>query len=137
MGLGNPKWMSPEMRENFYGDNVKNEHPKSDIFSLGLIALYCIDSNEFKNNFSPILTKFNDKKPNKAMHSNYLKDFEESLLAYLDDFRLRNLNSPRILNFFYMLKNMFSFSPSARPSIQQLYEDFPLKSSHLVLKLYF
>ena len=57
--VGTPKWMSPEMRKSWNGI-VNTELPKSDIFSLGLIILYCIDTNNFKKVLLPILKEYND-----------------------------------------------------------------------------
>ena len=124
MAVGTPQWISPEMRKAMAGDKfVDTNLPKSDIFSLGLIALYCLDTLEFNKTLSPILVKENMPLKELLIH---LEMFERHLLTYLDDFRLRNEQCPSIRKFFYMLKSMLSFSPCARPSIQQLYEDFPL-----------
>jgi serine/threonine protein kinase len=124
MCVGTPEWISPEMRKSI-SENVTSELPKSDIFSLGLIALYCLDTAEFTKQLSPILSQFKINL-NKNEISDHLYNLENALKIYLDDFRLRNLKNPDKISFFYMLKSMLSFSPSARPSIQQLYEDFPL-----------
>ena len=125
MAVGTPKWMSPEMRKALSDDDVDTNLAKSDIFSLGLIALYCLDTHEFNKRLSPILKEVKEKMSQKELFI-YLQKFEKHLLTYLDDFRLRNVQCPSITKFFYMLKSMLSFSPCARPSIQQLYEDFPL-----------
>jgi serine/threonine protein kinase len=122
--VGTPKWMSPEMRKAV-SDDVDTNLPKSDIFSLGLISLFCLDTHEFNKSLSPLLKEFKFKMLPKDVII-YLEKFERHLLTYLDDFRLRNVQCPSITKFFYMLKSMLSFSPCARPSIQQLYEDFPL-----------
>jgi hypothetical protein len=122
--------MSPEMRAAWSTD-VNTELPKSDIFSLGLIFLFCIDTPAFNDKLSPTLKEF-ETTMTKQEVTDHLKNLEKHLLAYLDDFRLRNLNTPGIINIFYMLKTMLSFSPSNRPSIQQLYQDFPVLSSNLV-----
>jgi serine/threonine protein kinase len=125
--VGTPKWMSPEMREAWSND-VNTELPKSDIFSLGLIFLFCIDTPSFNDKLLPILSQFKTIM-NKKEVADHLRNLEEHLHAYLEDFRIRNLSSPSNIKFFYILKSMLSFSPGARPSIQQLYEDFPIVSS--------
>jgi hypothetical protein len=118
--------MSPEMRRSLSDENLSNELPNTDIFSLGLMALYCLDANEFSSHLLPLLRATQNS-----------ENLEEKLLTYLDDFRQRNINSPSIMNFLYSLKNMLSFSPRARPTIKQLYEDFPKLSSNLVYNFYF
>ncbi len=128
--IGTGKWMSPEMRAAWSTD-VNAELSKSDIFSLGLIVLFCIDTPTFDDKLLPTLNKFKTKM-NKKEVADHLENLEKHLLAYLDDFRLRNLNSPGIITIFYMLKTMLSFSPCNRPTIQQLYHDFPVLSSNLV-----
>ena len=78
---------------------------KSDIFSLGLVALFCLDPIEFEKN------------------QKNLNIDEKALESYLDDFRARCPKN----HFFYILKCMLSYSPSTRPSIDQIFQDF----SHL------
>jgi hypothetical protein len=41
--------MSPEMLKADFSSATDIQLPKSDIFSLGLIALYCLDSKHFNN----------------------------------------------------------------------------------------
>lgn len=101
---------------------LSSPFPKSEVFSMGLMALYCLDTKEFNKQISPTLTKFIDEIQDDI--KDYLFDFEIALQNYLDDFRRRNLKILNI-NYFYILKSMLAFSPSARPSIQQLHEDFP------------
>jgi serine/threonine protein kinase len=45
--VGTPIWMSPEMLRANTEKFQKFQPIKSDIFSLGLIALYCLDAAEF------------------------------------------------------------------------------------------
>lgn len=103
-----PLWTSPEIHklssETVQALNLSSLEQliKSNIFSLGLIALFCLDNQEFEK-------------------QKQLNTDEKSLGAYLDQYRIR---CPDKL-FFYMLKCMLSFSPITRPSIQQLFEDFP------------
>jgi serine/threonine protein kinase len=136
--IGSPIWMSPEMREA-WSKKLNAELPKSDIFSIGLIACFCIDTAEFNDKLSPILSQFKIEMTKEEV-GDHLKNLEKQVLAYLEDFRLRNLNSTSLLNFLDMLKPMLSFSPCARPTIQQLYEDFSVLSNNFVnlkLKLVF
>jgi serine/threonine protein kinase len=100
---GTPKWMAPEMLrpDSVIASDV--QQIKCDIFSIGLIALYCLDTKEF-----------NKKKEN-------LNKSEAALEEYLNEFRLR-FGEKR---FFYMLRCMLSYSPRTRPNFEQLYEDFP------------
>ncbi len=129
--VGTPKWMAPEIRGAAFLTDFETELPKTDIFSIGLIACFCIDTAEFNNKLSPTLSEFKiDMTKEKVL--DHLKNLEKHVLAYLENFRLRNLKSPSLLNFFYLLKSMLSFSPFTRPSIQQLYEDFPVLSYNLV-----
>ena len=98
---GTPIWMSPEMlKANVSAVNL--ELPKSDIFSLGLIALYCLDTKNFN-----VQAKLNED--------------EKALDNYLEQFWFRCPDK----RFFYMLKCMLSYSPYTRPSIHQLFKDFP------------
>ncbi len=94
--------MSPEMR-NSESNSFKVQHVKSDIFSLGLIALYCLDPIEFENHNT---VNFNSD--------------EIVLEKYLDNYRERCPNN----HFYYILRSMLSFSTFTRPSIEQLYHDF-------------
>ena len=129
--VGTPKWMSPEIRGAAWLPDFNTELPKTDIFSIGLIACFCIDTAEFNHKLSPILSEYRTNMTKQEV-LDHLKKLEKELLAYLEDFRLRNLNSPNSLSFYYKIKTMLSFSPCARPSIQQLYEDFPVLSNNLV-----
>jgi serine/threonine protein kinase len=95
-------WMSPERLESDISTATNIIFPKSEIFSLGLIALYCLDTKNFK-------------------HQIKLNEDEEALENYLDQFWLRCPDK----RFFYMLKCMLSYSPITRPSIHQLFHDFP------------
>jgi serine/threonine protein kinase len=96
-------WMAPELLRkslNYDSTPILDLH-KLDIFSLGLLALYCLDPEQFRS-FKGSLNKD-----------------EKSLLSFLDG--LRGKISPP---FFYMLRCMLSFSPLTRPSIEQLLPDF-------------
>lgn len=99
---GTKHWMSPEMLNKKKGDTLSL--PKSDIFSLGLIVLYCL-SNE--NRFQEERKRFNSDR--------------ESLKTYLEKFRFKCPNK----YFFYMVKAMLSYSPYTRPRINQILDDLP------------
>ncbi len=99
----NTIWMSPEMLKSDYSAIANFQLPKSDMFCLGLIALYCLDTKNFNN------------------HKKELNKDEKALSCYLDDFYFRCQNKL----FFYMLKCMLSYSPHYRPSVRQLLQDFP------------
>ena len=98
--------MAPEML-NAATANPKDFEPiKADIFSLGLIVLFCLDFSEFK------------KQKN-------LNGDEVELRNYLDKFRLRfQKNNPGYMRFYYLLRCMVSFSAFTRPTLLQIYEDF-------------
>ena len=98
--------MAPEML-NAEKANPKNFEPiKADIFSLGLIVLFCLDFAEFQ------------KQKN-------LNVDEVALQNYLDQFRLRfQKKNPGYMRFYYLLRCMVSFSAFTRPTLHQIYEDF-------------
>jgi serine/threonine protein kinase len=104
--VGSPPWMAPEILKA-EAARIKNFEPiKSDIFSLGLIALFCLDIAEFQ------------KQKN-------LNEDEVALQNYLDQFRLRfQKNNPGYMRFYYLLRCMVSFSAFSRPTLRQIYEDF-------------
>jgi serine/threonine protein kinase len=98
---GTEKWMSPEMRVDWDKNSQSTliKLPNSDIFSLGLIVLFCLsDSNKFES----VRDKLNKN--------------EETLREYIDyDFRKTLFNG----QFFYMSKCMLSYSPHTRPKVKQ------------------
>jgi serine/threonine protein kinase len=100
---GTPEWMAPEMIKPDTDTALNVQQFKCDIFSIGLIVLYCLDTKEFIKN---------QDKLNKS---------EAALESYLDEFRIRFPDK----RFIYMLRCMLSYSPRTRPNIQQLFEDFP------------
>ena len=105
--VGTKTWMSPEMRKVKRTGFKNIQQHKSDIFSLGLIALFCLDPIEFGN----------QRELNKE---------EKVLESYLDDFMKRiQVNNKYFQHFSYMLRCMLSFSPFTRPSITEIYKDFP------------
>ena len=97
-------WMSPEMLESLKKGTHEKQHLKSDIFSLGLIAMFCLDYENFQT--------FKDK----------LNNNEEILEEYLDDFCYR-INDAHI-SFFYLIRCMLSFSKFTRPNILELCKHF-------------
>ncbi len=66
---GTINWMSPEIRANIDKKTTRIQIPKSDVFSLGLIALFCLSNTD---KFNEIRTKFNQS--------------EDVLEDYLDEF---------------------------------------------------
>lgn len=119
---GTRNWMAPEVRLKFetrdtHSIDTKINPAKSfDMFSLGLIALFCLDYK-----------KFNEiKKVGTSDQKTYitLNVYQVDLIEYLDQFienRGKEINNTI---FFYMLKSMLSHSPYTRPNIMQLSEDF-------------
>jgi len=97
---GTPEWMAPEMKNlELKMGNVSertNLH-KLDVFSLGLLSLYCLDAKEF----------FKHKKLNED--SNYLHD------KYLTQLKTKLPNE-----FYYLLKCMLSFDWNTRPNVEEL-----------------
>ena len=123
--VGTSKWMSPEMRKSWINElMVTTELSKSDIFSLGLITLYCIDTNNFRKDLSPILEEFHTKMKLETLEE-HLKKLEGGLKKYLDYFKSRISQSPEFSNFFSIYgERMLSFDHQNRPSIQELFEYF-------------
>ncbi len=92
-------WYSPELLKA--GNKDQSIEPeKSYIFTLGLLALSCIDPKEFV------------QRPN-------LNTDERAMEDYMNQIRFK-LNHKR---FYYLLRCMLSFSPMTRPSFDQIYED--------------
>jgi serine/threonine protein kinase len=93
------KWISPELTKA-QKKLEKIGLEKSNIFSLGLLALFCLDSNEF-------------------IKQKNLNTDEIALESYINKFRLKIQNK----RFYYLLRCMLSFSPSTRPSVKEIIED--------------
>ena len=57
--VGTEEWMAPEMRNpdliQLGKEAKKIYYQKLDIFSLGLISLYCLDSHKNFSRYSPLL----------------------------------------------------------------------------------
>jgi serine/threonine protein kinase len=113
---GTKKWMAPEIRERFEGRGAPPlDVLKTDVFSLGLVSLKCLDYKGFV-----FQTDLNTNPIN--------------LLQYLRKFRY---NYPRKkaqimgeiprekidLGFYYMLRCILSFDILTRPSIEEVYKD--------------
>ncbi len=102
---GTEEWMAPEMRNPLLIKLGKNEeenkidYRKLDIFSLGLITLYCLDSPK---NFYKYYKCLNEK--SHKLHEEYLPQLKS--------------NMP--IEFFCLLKSMLSFDWNARPSLEEL-----------------
>jgi serine/threonine protein kinase len=103
------RWIAPEMRnpnliqlgQSQDKEVNKIDYRKFDVFSLGLISLYCLDSSE---NFEKYYDFFNEK--SHMNHEEYLPQ----------------LKSKMPIEFFCLLKSMLSFDWNARPSIDEIYE---------------
>ncbi len=102
---GTEEWMAPEMRNpniiklGKTGEDNKIDFSKLDIFSLGLITLYCLDSPKNFYKYSPIL---NEK--SRTLHEEYLPQLKS--------------NMP--IEFFCLLKSILSFDWNARPSLDEI-----------------
>ena len=96
-------WAAPELKE--INENSSQSAPldlsKSDVFTLGLLTLFCLDYNRFITNQSD--------------HKNILNQNESELLSYLDTIALKLPQA-----FFNILRCMLSYNISNRPSIEQL-----------------
>ncbi len=73
-----------------------------DVFSLGLITIYCIDTEEYL-------------KQQKTINND-----ENAMEQYLNGLRLR-MNKPAL---YYLIRCMLSFSPKTRPTVKQIFEDY-------------
>ena len=100
--VGTEVWMAPEilLLKDKAEKPLKVDVSKFDIFSLGLISLYCLDKEGFK--------KFKNINLNEIELNSYLESFTERVPP----------------NFFYMMRCMLSFNHFTRPSITQLHEHF-------------
>ncbi len=105
-------WIPPEIINPYHLESRSDkktafdEDPKKyDVFSLGLIALYCLDPKQFLD--------INNKFELRLIGSPKL------LADYLD-----NLEADLPPPFYYLLRCMLSFCPYTRPSIKQLARDF-------------
>lgn len=94
---GTMEWMAPEVR----GESIKIDYRKIDIFSLGLISLYCLDS---PNNFNNTNKDKNLNQDSNKLHEEYLP----------------RLKSKVPIEFYCILKSMLSFDWNARPSLEEL-----------------
>ncbi len=102
---GTEEWMAPEMRNpdiiklGKTGEDNKINFSKIDIFSLGLITLYCLDSPENFYKYSSVL---NEK--SRTLHEEYLPQLKSSMP----------------IEFYCLLKLMLSFDWNARPSLEEI-----------------
>ena len=103
--VGTEEWMAPEMRNPDWirlgkdKEAKKIDYRKLDVFSLGLISLFCLDSVD---NFS---------KYNRGLNQNS---------NILHEVYLPQVKSKMPIEFFCLLKSMLSFDWNARPSIEEL-----------------
>ena len=115
---GTEEWMAPEMKNPFLIklgkdiDDNKIDYRKFDIFSLGLITLYCLDSPNFDR-----YTRLLNEKSN-TLHEEYFPQLKS--------------NMP--IEFSCLLKSMLSFDWNARPSVKELYD---FTTAYIVKKLIF
>ena len=103
--VGTKKWMAPEMRNPGLiqlgndSEAKKIDYRRLDVFSLGLISLFCLDSPD---NFSQYNLDLNQN--SNKLHEVYLPQ----------------LKSKMPIEFYCLLKSMLSFDWNARPSIEEL-----------------
>ncbi len=105
--VGTKYWMAPEIRNpdliqlgsGIKGDDLHIDFRKLDIFGLGLISLYCLDSPENFSKYKPILNLNSN-----TLHQEYLPQLKQ--------------NMP--IEFYFLLKSMLSFDWNARPTIEEL-----------------
>lgn len=106
---GSPLWCAPEVAKNILLDDatkvLNQDLFKSDIFSLGLIILYCLDPREFQDKNEATESRMNT---NKSSLHDFLTEFQKR----------KNLPS----KFFDLLKSMVSWNANDRPSIVELYQ---------------
>ncbi len=104
-------WMAPEQLRkslNAADCTIQVENDKLDVFSVGLLALFCVDPEGFRKN--------------KGLFN---RD-EKLVVSYLDGLK------PKIsTQYYYILRCMLSFSPITRPSIDDLLVDF----HHMISKI--
>lgn len=105
---GSMSWMAPEMRDIFENPldvkKRKTELSKLDVFSLGLIVLFCLDIKEFSN---------------KQLHpKGTLNIVEKDLVDYLNDIKARKIITDD--SFFQVLKKMLKFDIKERMNISEL-----------------
>ena len=108
--VGSKGWMAPEMLEfekslENSEITVKIDETKLDTFSLGLVCIFLLATEEFK--------KEHFAKANLNRNEQETQDF------------LKNIIKPKIpLGFYSILRSMLEFNPRSRYNILELYEDF-------------
>lgn len=118
---GSREWMAPEMLEAYSSNQREIKTAdifKLDIFSLGLIALFCWDSEEFQ--------KQKDRNRDQI-----------ALFKYLRSLRFRHPRKKAILTnpvdlirekfplgIYYLLRCMLCFDIELRPNVEEVYKDF-------------
>ncbi len=115
-----PLWMAPELLAMSESPSSTSEclieYSKCDIFSIGLIALYCIDHHRFKSYQEKILDKTNRFNINPDRLESYLnllsRQFPHSLIN--------------------KIHQMLSYNPKGRKTLNQLFKDIlTLEKRHL------
>ena len=107
--VGTKSWMAPEMIEFEKLADDKNKfklnETKLDTFSLGLLCLFLLNTEEFK--------KTHLKKSILNLDESFLQDF------------LKNYIKPRVpLSFYLILRSMLTFNPLTRYDTKELFSDF-------------
>ncbi len=101
--VGTCSWMAPEMKiqekPSSSRDDKIIDYRKLDVFSLGLISLFCLDTED---SFSEYHLELNES--NRKLQEEYLP----------------RLKSRMPIEFYLLLKSMLSFDESSRPSIDEL-----------------
>ena len=100
--VGTPDWMAPELASLLQRNHAESkmiDFSKVDVFSLGLITLFCLDKKKFVT-----LKQLNLDE--KLLHD-YLETFRDKIP----------------IPFYYILRCMLSFNSKTRPSMIQLYND--------------
>jgi serine/threonine protein kinase len=100
---GTEFWMAPEALKLFLSSSPPSKKynlTKMDVFSLGLISLFCLDTEGFLKI---------QKIANRDRHT-------------LESF-LNNVKTKVPIQFFYPLRCMLSFTQASRPSLTELHQD--------------
>jgi hypothetical protein len=108
--------MAPELLIRSSGNkNVLIDILKTDIFSLGLVAVQALDYKEFKNQ--------------KELNVNPMKTLDYLRTLRFNHPRKKTLIKGEIsrekvpLGFYYFLRCMLSFDIHTRPSVEEVYKD--------------
>lgn len=101
---GDPEWMAPEVRRALISNRIQNAYlSKLDVFSLGLITLYLIDSDGF------------------TKHRGQLNTDEKILIKYLQELENKGILRYIPVGISTALRRTLSFDIHHRISIEDLY----------------